>query len=296
MKKIVFLIILLIIQINIFGQQYIPFNFENGIWICYEGLFGGEPLTYKIQYYTDGDTNINGNNYSRLMEYRINTESGPGYGSVVYDGYKGAIRNLDNKQVEFIWRTHDEPQIIYDFNLLIGDTIKIGYGSDQYIGNGEFLKIISIDSILFCGNYHKRYNLNDSLFFPQSLIEGIGFNSGFIEPYFYQFEQNSNLICYTEINNNDCENCELLLSNKILELNSKIEIFPNPNSGFLNIKSDKYIIEYNIVNNLGQTIIARNNLYNKDLTLNTNLTNGIYLLKIKIIDQKIYTNKIIIQK
>lgn len=296
MKKIL-LPILILIQINLFGQNYIPFDFENGIWICDEGLFGGDIQTSDIQYYTDGDTVINGNIYLRLIEYRIDTDYEPGTEPVLFFGYTGAIRNSGNKQVEFIDHWNDEPEIIYDFNLSVGDTIKVGYGAEPY--EPEPLVVLSIDSIELCGNYHKRYNLNDTIWHlmtPVSLTEGIGFNVGLINPYFFQFEQESTLNCYTERNNENCEECILLLSNKELENNFKIDIFPNPNSGLLKIRSDKYIIGYDIINELGLIIYSENNLNNMDLALNTDLSNGIYFIKFKTLDQKIYLKKMIIQK
>ncbi len=300
MKTKLLLLISILVQVDMFGQEYKPFNFEDGIWICDRKLYGETPMRSKEQYYIEDDTLINGILYHKLIKYSINTEYEPGTEPVMFFGYYGAIRNLDNKQVEIIynWDVGDEPRIIYDFSLFVGDTIKIGYGSQYYEYYDNPLIVKSIDSIEYCGNYHKRFNLNDTTFasIPVSLIEGIGFTIGLIEPYFYQFEELSLLICYTERNNAECEDCELLLSNKMIYSNNDIKVFPNPNTGFINIHSEKLIIRYEIINDYGQIIILEDKIRNNDLNINTHLSNGKYILKIETIDQKIFTSKIIIQK
>ena len=194
MKPKLLLFILVLIQMELSGQGYIPFNFENGIWICDWGSYGGDIVRGEEQYYCKGDTIIDGNLYYKLYNYTKEISYSPEPDKVLYDGYYGAIRNLDNKQVEIIYYYDDFSKIIYDFNLSIGDTIKKGYGSYET----EPLIVLSIDSIEFCGKYHKRFNLNDSSIIHQRLIEGIGFSSGFIQPLFHQFEGETSLRFYTE--------------------------------------------------------------------------------------------------
>ncbi|GAJ19261.1 unnamed protein product, partial [marine sediment metagenome] len=116
----------------------------------------------------------------KLYEYKIYY---PIYG--LWDtsfAYYGAIRNTIDKKVVLIRATQKNPDIIYDFNLDIGDSIKHGYGS--HAG----LTVDYIDSVEYCGVFHKRY-ITDSL--PHdlhALIEGIGSTYGFIDPVFPHFE------------------------------------------------------------------------------------------------------------
>jgi hypothetical protein len=72
--------------------------------------------------------------------------------------------------------------------------------------------ITKTDSIEYCGKYHKRFILNSQP--PETLIEGIGFSNGLLgfqndpsigESYY-------ELYCYTEWNNLQCPDCELLLN------------------------------------------------------------------------------------
>ena len=282
------------------------------MWVCARETYGGEPDTRKEQYYTDGDTLINEILYHKLILYQIETGLAPGANPVRYFGYYGAIRNKDNMQVEIIFKDFEQPEIIYDFNLSSGDTIKSGYGGseDWWFEVRGPLIITTIDSIEICGKYHKQYHLNDTGEYPHRLIEGIGYTQGLIQPFFFTFEERSYTICYSEINNSTCEllvinelygwpvldNCDLLLSDKLLYANNNIKIFPNPSSGFISIKSDKRILEYSIINKLGQKICYRNNLYDTDVKIRTHLSNGIYFLRIKSENQGISVNKIIIQK
>lgn len=296
MKKIFLLLIMVLIYPNLFGQDYLQFNFESGVWICSEEIYGDEIKTYKIQYYTDGDTIINDTIYGKLMEYRISTEAGPGYGTMIYNGYCGAIRNADNKQVEYIPFDNNEPEIIYDFNLSIGDTIKIGYGADD--SYPAPLIVVSIDSVEYCGNYHKCFNLNDISFIEQKLIEGIGFTSGLINPHFFQIEQSSSLICYSEKNNSLCDECELLLSNRLLVENHKIKLFPNPCSGIITVKSEELISEISVISQSGEIFDFNDNLQlpSKELKLDAGLETGTYIVRIKTINEEIHYKKLIVLK
>ena len=190
MKNFILISLLIIFCQNLLSQEYVPFDFKNGIWVCKEAYFGEEGFTYGIQFYTKGDTIINGNLYQNLYLYRIKTETFDLHPDTSC-GYYGAIRNNSNKQVEYVNQDDTIPEIIYDFNLNLGDTIKNGYGKYEE----HKLIVMSIDSVNYCGKYHKRYNLNDStIMINQSLIEGIGFNSGLIDPWFHQFEVETRLV------------------------------------------------------------------------------------------------------
>ena len=294
MRKVFLFLIAVLIQINLFAQDYTPFDFENGIWICYEGIFGGEIQTYDIQYYSDGDTIIDDARYFKFMEYRIKTSYGNPYASIVYNRYCGAIRNNENRQVEFIDKNNNEPSIIYDFNLSLGDTIKNGYGSNEF--QTEPLVVLSIDSVEYCGKFHRSYNLNDSSFIYQKIIEGIGFSSGLMNPFFFQFEQNSHLVCYTEKNNGYCEQCNLLLSNKPLSSKNNVRMYPNPSSGLVHFRTIEDIISFEVINQSGQVCKCGENIYSKEFSFNFGLETGVYMIKIKAQEQQIYMDKLIIQR
>lgn len=139
--------IILSIPFTLLCQEYQNMNFEKGQWIT--DKFIKEDGDYKIQHYFIGDTIINDTTYYRLFEYCIHY---PISGLTdTTSRYVGAIRNAENKKIILIHRWTVLPEIIYDFNLNIGDTIKVGYGSD------DKQIVQEIDSVEFCGIYHKRY-------------------------------------------------------------------------------------------------------------------------------------------
>jgi type IX secretion system substrate protein len=276
MRKLVF-IILLYSPFCIISQEYQPFDFDNGIWICRQGYYGEAPEDYIAQFYTSGDTIINEIQYKKIFQYRIDANDGPDYGSVINDRYFGGIRNNESKQVEIVYYYRIEPEIIYDFNLSLGDTIKVGYSSEDY--NWKPLIVRTIDSILYCGEYHKRYNLNDSIPVPQALIEGIGFTNGFINPIFFQFEQETSLKCYTEKGNENCDDCSLLLSERPIQVDSEVSIFPNPNNGILSLISKNGLTKISIYNLEGQKVHQNYNIPSGSFDIHLNIENGIYLLR-----------------
>ncbi|RLD62174.1 MAG: hypothetical protein DRJ01_06600 [Bacteroidetes bacterium] len=283
MKNFILISLLIIFCQNLLSQEYVPFDFKNGIWVCKEAYFGEEGFTYGIQFYTKGDTIINGNLYQKLHQFRIKSDFYYMYPDTS-QGYYGAIRNNSNKQVEYVNQDDTIPEIIYDFNLNLGDTIKNGYGKYEE----HKLIVMSIDSVNYCGKYHKRYNLNDtSIYNPnystlinQSLIEGIGFNSGLINPWFHQFEVETRLVCYTEKNNDYCEPCDLLSSIKPINTKNSIKIYPNPSLGKINIDVENIDankqFEIKIIDLSGK-IIYKKTCKTKSLQIDmSNQSSGIY--------------------
>ncbi len=155
----------LVLSIALHSQDYLPFDFRNGIWISNYSEHQGATLDY--QYFCDGDTIIDQRSYFKLYQFSIRTWYGRDSGLVYY----GAIANdTANKKVFLIKNGQLEPETLYDFNLEIGDTIKDG------IGMHFNLEVNDIDSVLICNRYHKRYVIQQYQTWPgdQAFIEGIG--------------------------------------------------------------------------------------------------------------------------
>jgi len=248
MRKIL-LGILIFSSIAVKSQDYKPFNFANGIWIMNYHEYEGP--TYDFQYYCVGDTVLNNQTYHKLYRYTIKLW----YIWEKYLEYYGAIRNdTANRKIILVENGQDEPEILYNFNLQIGDTVKEG------IGKHFDLVVTEIDSILVCNKFHRRYVIQRSQPWPgdQAFIEGIGFSYGFVEPLVIDpFETTSELVCYTEIDNEACEECELLLTNESRAEQKEIRIFPNPAKGILYLAlnaQDKAQLQIYIFNYLGQLI------------------------------------------
>ena len=275
MWRYLLIIIILSISFKILCQEYQNMNFETGQWLT--DKFIKEDGDYRIQNYCDGDTIINDTTYYKLFEYCIHY---PIYGlSDTSSKYIGAIRNAENKTVILIHWWTAFPEVIYDFNLNVGDTIKVGYGSD------DTQIVQEIDSVEFCGIYHKRYitwkNTNIVPNEIQAYIEGIGCSYGLIDP-IPHFESYSDLICYTETKNNRCEPCELLLGHFIvIEKDNGLLIYPNPVKDQININLKYKIDQVSIFNSNGELICFVPKINNEQAEIIVNFNPGIYLIKVQ---------------
>ena len=268
-------------------QEYIPFNFEKGIWVISQPIVEGSSTT---QYYCKGDTLIDSIKYYKLFGFTI-TE--PIIGSVTtFNGYYGAIRNNENKQVIL---NDGNSSILYDYNLKVGDTIKNGkYGY-------QFNPIVKhIDSIQICGIYHKRYKTQYITYGGDSiaLIEGIGMSMcllGFPN-ILYGAGEFSPTGCYTENGNSKCIGCNLLVDVKNNpKLSEEIKIFPNPSHSILTLISSKAIKKINITDLAGRNYYFKSSIHKINVEISTKQFNsGYYLLHIQFQDNTFISKPFII--
>jgi hypothetical protein len=180
------------------------------------------------------------------------------------------------KKVFYIPNDSLMEHLLYDFNLLSGDTIK-GY-MDQ-IGKVEhgpsfYAVVDSIDSLLVDGNYRRRWNYHTetsigvlwgTIFSPTSIIEGIGSTGGLLEGLLSQMDWNGSLQCYSEngvlfYGWGPC----LPLGEAELTLNQNINIHPNPTKDWITVSLEEgTATSVTIRNSLGQLLLS-------DKTLSTN--------------------------
>lgn len=231
------------------GQEYIPMDFENGRWFVEVFQKGG--YQEWIQYYCKGDTIIDGKEYHKLYLNKLSLKPNQEFDEMdtIIGWNFGAIRNGENKQVLFKNPIFDSVTVIYDFNLSVGDTI---YGlQDNFIVN-------SIDSVEYCGKYHKRYiQRAGGGVMDETLTEGIGFSTGLLG-YLYQyynFENTRWLYCYTEKGNEECASCDNLLS--VSDIDIKTLIYPIPAKDNVVIKSTKPIYRVRILDLAGITVLFK---------------------------------------
>jgi len=103
-----------------FSQEYMPFPQDSATWYTMYVYDWPSPpyyyyTTYKFE--TSGDTIINNINYTILN-----------FGPALEDSthYQGAYRNDTlNKKVYYIDKLDTAEMLLYDFNLLPGDTIPV---------------------------------------------------------------------------------------------------------------------------------------------------------------------------
>lgn len=263
MKKFL-LLITVILPLSSMAQKsdYYPFPDSNAQWNMHLSLMGypGPAQEELYSIIISGDTLINGLSYKKLVIPFIQS-SGKSINSLITPGFKGAIRqDTVNRTVFIIPPTTVTEQLLYDFTMKVGDTVR------GYIETNTNPKdvVVSIDSVLIGSNYHKRWNINPNYFI--SIIEGVGSTYGLIE---YSpggvvdwadisitcFQHNS-IILYPDT----ATRCELITS--ILPGDKKsdnFKIYPNPSNGSFTVEFDKPmdIEEIRLTDLLGRIILKQ---------------------------------------
>ena len=276
--------LLLISRIGV-SQKYTPFDFSKGTWVCgyytKGGVFGNYGTRYvneEIKFYCQGDTLISDTAYRKL--YYVGYSLCENSDSVKnISGYFAAVRNDSiNKRV---WsKKHYQSVILYDFNLDVGDSI-------AFCCSEPNARINSIDSVLYCDKYHKRFNYRDANNYGQFIIEGIGSSYGL-------FPVNcltsfSYLICYSE-KNNVCDTCKTHA--KIKEVSPiRLSVYPNPTSDNINISSEAILSSIEIFDLTDRLVYVNYYVHSNKIEIHIQ-QRGIYILKVRINEETIVTKLI----
>lgn len=247
-----------------------------------------------------GDTLINGQIYQKMICSQIQVISSF-CGLTTTSGYKGAIRNdIASKKVFFVSPSGNSEQLLYDFNLQVGDTVS-GYFGETISGFPEIVQ--SIDSVLIGNSFRKRWNLNP--LYEVYFIEGIGSTYGLIELLpggtISDIPQRS-INCFSQ-NGTSIYPSSPIYCNLISSVNSNdpfiemIKVFPNPFSKQTTLQTDNYFKDTRLTlyNSFGKLIKQIDHISGQSITLFRNdLPSGIYFLSL-IQDKKVIkTEKLII--
>lgn len=276
-RIIVIISLILLSRTKALCQQYLPFDFEHGQWICYYstkgglfGSYGGDIVDYieeNVKFYCNGDTVIDDTLFKKL--YYTGFAKPTLTPQVHIEGYYGAIRNdTANKKV---WLKSDYGYgCLYDFNLKVGDYY-------IYSCSEPAAKIDLIDSAMYCNKFHRRYHYSNGY-----LIEGIGSSDGLIPV--NCMTSASSLICYSE-KGESCDTCQT--PTRIQEIiRNNLKVFPNPTTGEINISSADPILSLEVRDLTGRIIYKYNDVFVDTLKFQLPSA-GIYLLLIKTKDNLI---------
>jgi hypothetical protein len=277
MKKLIFLFFLSV-ALQYSYAQYKPLPMQNAEWINYGGinLLGCPQCTFvQYKYFTDGDTLINNQSYVKIKKTEI-----PSLNDVSsFPTYTGAIRqDTLNKKIFVILLDSTTENILYDFSLQVGDTIKSvlhTLASDCFGFNTE--TIVSIDSIQVNGNYHRVFHFQGSCTGPNggSYIEGIGSDFGLLFPNRMD-ETESHLSCLKVSGP-----CELVVSINSLEENNQFDIFPNPSLETINISININSHKTCSIHEASGRKIKTIKLSGKDTQIDiSDLNSGVYFVKV----------------
>jgi hypothetical protein len=298
MKYLKLLLFLLLFSNAGFSQKYTPFDLNNGIWRCHFRTRGGMFLFIHGTDYTDdtvnfyciGDTIFDGVSYKKLY-YEGYTQSQNVPRTYMFGYYCGIRNDTLGRKVWYYdsnYGSPGAPHLMYDFNVYGGDSVcnktMVVLPVSVYLCG----KISSIDSVNYCSKYFKRYNLEEGTGRYNELIEGIGSNVGlFPLPGSLWY---SNLLCYSERNNNECESCKIFTS-----VESKpdigIRVYLNSSGNEINMTSEFMITSLELFNLFGKLIYKANDINTNNAFINISQS-GVFFVRAKIAG-KIYVKKIV---
>jgi hypothetical protein len=276
---------------------YRPFPDSNAVWNInfYSGcMIGTDQEFYSITF--SGDTTINSLTYHKLFSPFVQSFISGGCNVTHTTGYKGAIRqDTTNKKVFYVPPTDLNEQLLYDFTLQVGDTVK------GFLESFAFQPdvVLSIDSVLVGDNYHKRWIINTC--YNIYLIEGIGSTFGLIElsPGCITDYDGYTITCFQQngqsIYPDTTSNCQLITSIYSIDPNSsKVKVFPNPSNGLITVDFEQpsNIREIKVTDLLGNIVKQQKTFNNKKIYID-NLPSGVYILTIFDKDNKTINEKII---
>jgi hypothetical protein len=290
MKKI-YILLTLLFCVTISHAQYHPMPTKDAVWSVYFSypIFTGKFMLFG----TTGDTLINAKNYVKIESNKVDTDffsfSNPN------NHYEGAFREED-KKIYFIKDGSLSEELMYDFNLTIGDDLPYDY-TGECINKVPVLE--QIESISLELDQHDRYTFEDVVhcssggYYKEEWITGVGSTKGFLFPSLYHKQlldltyNDVRLICM-EVEGNiifsSISNPELCFQ----KINTKQSIFPvvyispNPFLDKLYIDGVENITSLKLYSQLGQQIEVEVIKNRNRLEINTtNLSNGVYYLQVE---------------
>jgi hypothetical protein len=269
---------------------YHPFPDSNALWRESYVFFDGNCYLYYhgYQYVMNDDTIVNGNSYHKI--YKTDslcawpTCPDTLYWVYTYNELSFLIREDTNKHIYQYDLTNSTENLLYDFNLNIGDTIftAVGWGNI----------VTAIDSVFIDTDYRKLYRLYNYIEVPSGdslfIIEGLGGSNGLathIEPF---FESGGRLNCYKENNmtlwtDSSLSDCNLVLTTGIHSIASKVlslSLFPNPfhSTTTLQLPHSFSKATLKIYNTLG-SLVNEQSISGKSAVINREgLRDGIYFV------------------
>lgn len=259
MQKKIFYILLSCMLSNLcFAQSYTPFDFNNGLW--QEDYYDMQYERSYYNYYTDGDTIINGISYHQLYKKGKHTYSynGPSTFWSYYTELFGFIREDNNKKIYYKGTNNGiAEELLYDFNITLGDTIAIPPIDLMF----DSAVVVAVDSVLICTSLHKRYKLSPigtGLLHDLYWTEGTGSTHGLI-PRYYSFERGVLDVCYSD---STCVTpCLTILSSSSIEdqASTLATIYPNPSTetSIIRLNNSARSTNISIINSLGQIVFNK---------------------------------------
>jgi hypothetical protein len=304
MRKILTLLFSLVVLI--LQGQTIQYLDNNPVWRIQRSsgpcIAGGE-----YNYFLSGDTIIGSKQYSKVFSKGyMYGENGPlpqcpEYYYTFIDTVPNYFLRQDNKKLYCLYAGCTNEILLYDFDLIQNDTVKIYNSCDTTFFTIAIVD--SVDSILIDTDYRKVLHLNYSncgMGGPTlTIIEGIGCEHDLFIVCNDEFMGNS-LTCYG-LNgyskySPSGDTCDLEVPIGVFEnfkTNTNIRIYPNPVKDKVNLSipdKQKYIYQIELINLFGQCVLIRQNTNSFDVS---NLSQGLYIMRIILSDSSMTIKKLI---
>jgi hypothetical protein len=278
---------------------------NNPIWQLNSSCsIGGFCIQNELfNYYTKNDTLIDSVKYVEIFR--------KGQGSFTWNaggnnmGCVGNFVNIDavpkfflrslDKQMYVRYPGDSLEQLLYDFNLNVGDTLPLTYNNffkDIYV--------TAIDSIYTAFGYRKRFTLGGSTW-ATHLIEGIGHSRGLVEPLKVSPTCTYILNCYS-INDTSYyptvgATCNVAIGIATLTTDNAVTFFPNPliSSTLFTFSSAQSAVLLKLFNSLGECVKTVESTHAGSLLLNRNeLVAGFYFYELSTQQQIFAKGKLLI--
>ena len=241
-----------------------------------------------------GDTTIGNYDYHKLsipVVQRSCTSA-----ALHFPGYAGAFRDdTSAKKIFFVYPNDSAEQLLYDFTMQVGDTIK-GYLSNYWMCMPNAQVVNSIDSVLVGSSYRKMWVIGNGWF---RFIEGIGSTAGLLDPVCEIIDGPiCSLLCFslegTVLYPANAAQCNVVmdLNDAISENRNHISIFPNPFHSEAQLENGVPSGIRGIENGLLRIYNAMGMLVREDKILNLNsyilrrdgLNDGLYFYELRASD------------
>lgn len=294
-KKIVCILFCSIFSHLCSAQTYSPFDFDNGLW--QEEYYNMQYTRSIYNYINYGDTILNNLTYHKL--YRV------GRGTYAYgitppipwssfSASVGFIREDNNKRVYLYSGNGTSEQLLYDFNIALGDTIPIppiDFTFDSAV-------VTAVDTVLVCSTMRKRYKLapvGTTLLHDLYWTEGVGSTHGLI-PRYNSFESGVIDVCYSD--SNCMPPCPIILSTSLVKEQAlnQANIYPNPSSktSLLQLNNKATSTKIQIINNLGLIVFTKTTNKQEETLDLSQWSTGIYYVRLEY-DQQVEIHTLIKQ-
>ncbi len=291
MKKTNTFIILIILSLTTFSQDYYPLIEEEKTWNVMTVVPSGDwppfdTTYYTVNYFVTGDSTLNNIEYKKIY---TSDEEMPTYWTL-----NGLIREDSTKKVWYKSNAYDYEVLLYDFSLAPGDSLKLGFDTTFYY------LVDSITTEIIDGSQRDKYWISqDDYYWHETWIEGIGSNKGIINGVMATAVGGWTwLLCMSEDGeliymNPNYESCYLITGiNKIDK--PIIQIYPNPAKKLLRIENITNIeIESISITNINGQIIKQFDSRKNQLDI-SGISSGFYFLKVSYKNGEL-TEKIIIE-